>query len=80
MRLKTHILAEFMEVLKYQQVERFLNALESFIIGEKKNTYLVTNVNPMLTGVQIINVIFIMSERYPVCEFRAGTLIEILTN
>ena len=80
MRLKTHILAEFMEVLKYQQVERLLNALESFIIGEKKNTYLVTNVNPMLTGVKIINVIFIMSERYPVCEFRAGTLIEILTN
>jgi hypothetical protein len=69
-----------MEVLKYQQVERLLNALESFITGDKKNTYLVTNVNPMLTGVKIINVLFIMSERYPVSEFRASTLMEILTD
>ena len=67
-----------MEVLKYQQVERLLNALESFITGDKKNTYLVTNVNPILTGVKIINVLSIMSERYPVCLFRASTLIETL--
>ena len=69
-----------MEVLKYQQVERLLNALESFITGDIKNTYLVSNVNPMLTGVKIINVINLMSQRYPVCEFRAGTLIEMLTD
>ena len=80
MRLKTHILTQFMEVLKYQQVERLLNALESFITGDIKNTYLVSNVNPMLTGVKIINVLFLMSKRYPVCEFRASTLIEMLTD
>ena len=67
-----------MEVLNYYQVERILNAMESFITGDKKNTYLVTNVNPILTGVKIINVLSIMSERYPVCLFRASTLIETL--
>ena len=78
-RLKTHVLGEFMEVLKYQQVERLLNAMERFITGEKKNTYLVTNVNSILTGVKVINILFCISERYPVSEFRANTLMEILT-
>ena len=70
-RLKTHILNEFIEVLKYEQVERLLNAMEKFITGNKNSTYLVTNVNPLLTGVKIINVLFKMANRYPVCEFRS---------
>jgi hypothetical protein len=50
-----------MEVLKFHQVERLLNALEKFITGDIKNTYLVSNVNPMLTGVKIIHVLNLMS-------------------
>ena len=80
MQLKTHILTEFMEVFQYHQVERLLNALETFITCDKKNTYLVTNVNPILTGVKIINILYRMSQRYPVCQFRASTLMDILTD
>jgi hypothetical protein len=40
----------------------------------------VTNVNPILTGVKIINILYRMSQRYPICEFRASTLMDILTD
>ena len=73
------MLQEFIDVLRYEQVERFLNAIEYFVTGDKQYTYLVTNVNPMLTGVKIINVLFLMSKRFPVSDFRATTLIEIVT-
>ena len=53
--------------------------MEHFITGELSQTYLVTNVNPMLTGVKIINALFNISNRYPVSEFRATTLMEIVT-
>ena len=33
-RLKTHVLNAFIEVLKYEQVERLLNAIENFITCE----------------------------------------------
>ena len=73
------MLQEFINVLKYEQVERLLSAMEYFITGDKQNTYLVTNVNPILTGVKIINVLFLMSKSYPVSDFRASTLIEMVT-
>ena len=78
-RLKTYVLNEFIEVLKYEQVERLLNCMENFITCDKAHSYLVTNVNPMLTAVKIINILFKMSSRYPVSEFRATTLMEIVT-
>lgn len=65
--------------MRFSQVERFLNAIEGFITGDKSETYLVTNVNPILTGTQIIHVLFRMSERYPASEFRSETLIEMMT-
>jgi hypothetical protein len=69
-----------MEEFKYHHVERLLNAMETHITCDKKNTYMVTNVNPILTGVKIINILHRLSQRYPVCEFRASTLMDILTD
>jgi hypothetical protein len=62
------------------QVEGILNAIEKFITGEKQTTYMVTNVNPILAGVKIINILFLLSERYPSCDLRAHILIEKLTD
>ena len=62
------------------QVEGILNAIEKFITGEKQTTYMVTNVNLILAGVKIINILFLLSERYPSCDLRAHILIEKLTD
>ena len=32
----------------------------------------------MLTGTKIINLLFVLAERYPVSEFRAGTLSDVI--
>ena len=69
-----------MDNLKFMQVEGILNAIEKFITGEKQTTYMVTNVNPILAGVKIINILFLLSERYPSCDLRAHILIEKLTD
>ena len=37
-----------------------------------------TNVNPILTGVMLINIIDQIAERYPISEFRANAIIDIL--
>jgi hypothetical protein len=56
-----------------------LNAIERFITQDLSETYLVTNVNPILTGTRIIHVLFVLSERYPASEFRAELLIDMMT-
>jgi hypothetical protein len=78
-RLKCYVLDVFMDFLKFNQVERFLNAVEGFITGDQKETYLVTNVNPILTGTRIKHTLFALSERYPANEFRSELLIEMMT-
>jgi hypothetical protein len=78
-RMRIHALTCFIDKFKYSQVERLLNAIEGFLNGEKYNTYLVTNVNPILTGVMMINVLNQIAERYTVSEFRANAIIDILS-
>jgi hypothetical protein len=56
-----------------------LNAYEKHITGDLSQTYLVTNVNPILTGTKIINCLFMISERYPVSKFRADGLIDLMS-
>lgn len=56
-----------------------MNAIERFITQDLSETYLVTNVNPILTGTRIIHVLFVLSERYPASEFRAELLIDMMT-
>lgn len=70
----------FIDALKFTHVERLLNAIERFITNERSGTYLVTNVNPILTGTRIIHLLFVLSQRYPASEFRAEILIEMMTN
>jgi hypothetical protein len=65
--------------MKYNQVDKILNALEKHINAPLMETYLVTNVNPMLTGTKLIHVLLLLAERYPVSEFRAGGLSETIT-
>lgn len=76
--LKFYVMEIFIHNLKYAQVERFLNAIEKHVTADVSQTYLVTNVNPILTGTNIINILFIMSERYHVSEFRAQILIDMI--
>ena len=40
---------------------------------------MVTNVNPILAGVKIINILFLLQERYPACDLRTQILIDKLT-
>lgn len=77
-RLKCHLLEQFVEQLKYSQVERLLTAIEKFVTGRLENTYLVTNVNPILTGNNIMNLLYNITELYPVSQFRGEALIEQL--
>lgn len=56
-----------------------MNAFEEFINGRLTQTYLVTNVNPMLTGTKIINILWQISERYTTSKFRAELLIDQMT-
>lgn len=53
--MRLHALLCFIDKFQYSQVERLLTAIEHFLNGDKHNTYLVTNVNPLLTGVMLIN-------------------------
>lgn len=78
-RLKCHILQVFIDYLKFTHIERFLSAIEGFITGDQNETYLVTNVNPILTGTLIKHTLFVLSERYPASEFRSELLIEMMT-
>ena len=78
-RLKCYCLEIFIDALKFTHVERLLNAIEKFITNETSGTYLVTNVNPILTGTRIIHLLFVLSSRYPASEFRAEILIEMMT-
>jgi hypothetical protein len=45
---------------------------------EKYKTYLVTNVNPILTGVMLIHLLDQISDRFKVSEFRANAIVDIL--
>lgn len=65
--------------MKFTHIERFLTAIEGFITGDQNDTYLVTNVNPILTGTRIIHALYVLSERYPASEFRSELLIEMMT-
>jgi hypothetical protein len=56
-RLRIHALEPFIEKFGQSQIERLLEAIENFLTGEKHKTYLVTNVNPVLTGVMLINLL-----------------------
>ena len=77
-RMRIHALSPFIDKFKHSQTERLLQAIEKFLTGEKYKTYLVTNVNPILTGVMLINTLNIFADRYPVCEFRANAIVDIL--
>jgi hypothetical protein len=55
MRIQT--IEPFIEKFGQSQIERLLEAIENFLTGEKYKTYLVTNVNPVLTGVMLVNLL-----------------------
>jgi len=76
--MRLHALLCFIDKFQYSQVERLLTAIEDFLNGDKHNTYLVTNVNPLLTGVMLINTLQRIAERYSVSEFRANSISDIL--
>ena len=76
--MRIHALHCFIDKFKYTQVERLLTAIEGFLNGDKHNTYLVTNVNPLLTGVMLINTLQQIAEYYRMSEFRANSISEIL--
>ena len=55
--MRIHTIEPFIEKFRQSQIERLLEAIENFLTGEKHKTYLVTNVNPVLTGVMLINLL-----------------------
>ena len=67
-----------MHKFKYQQVERLLNAIEKHSTCEVENSYLVQNVNPILTGVNLLDTLTELAEKYTVCEFRVSYLQDLI--
>ncbi len=58
--MKVCILSKYIEFLKFEQVERILNAVEKFVCGDKSNSYAITNVNPILSCVKIIHILILL--------------------
>jgi hypothetical protein len=58
--MKVCILSKYIEFLKFEQVERILNAVEKFVCGDKINSYAITNVNPILSCVKIIHILILL--------------------
>jgi hypothetical protein len=80
LELKFYILDKLLPFFKYKQVDRLLETFEKFLFKvEKIDSYLVRNLNPIKTAVQILEFIERIQGSYSVTDFRVKHMRDILT-
>lgn len=79
--MKFFILDKLFPFFKYKQVERLLSVFEKYLLKvSKQNSYLVKNVNPIRTAVQILEFSQRIGNSYHVTDFRVNHIKDNMIN
>jgi len=78
---KIHLLQKFEEVLVYAHIDRVISLIEKAITSEDvHDNPMVCNLNPMLCGLLMCNLLDWIREAYPVAKFRIDHIFEIINH
>ena len=75
---KIHLLQKFEEVFIYAHIDRVISLIEKAIKGDTLNNPMVCNLNPILVGLLMCNLLDMMRENYPVAKFRIDNVFEVI--
>jgi len=74
------MISSFKDLLIYSHINRFLKNLEKVFLGESESNPLVCNLNPILSGLLVLNLLEEIAEKYPVTKFRIEHLGDIINH
>ena len=77
---KIKMLTNFKEVLVYEHIDRYLAYMEKVFLGDYEFNPLVSNLNPILCGLLILNSLNGIAISFPVAKFRIEHLVDIITH